>query len=719
MLLFALAGESWGYTYMNGDAEISYVKYDSSADGKDLLKGRTLAQKYSMSYVASNLYYRSQQRYYNFKLGYEWLGFDTKGSNGEQGTDFNIHQSFSKIKYSGEIGYNVSDIPVRLRAYINDDQPTTFKSNLTSYPQLAATTLIAPTRLAGDQLTTDSLIYNIEGRGKSISSGVFMTFDPEMSRNGSLYGLPRVLLDYRETLNKSTEGFNKIDNRTRELAVAGLNKENNWLQFRSVNFENFLDPLDRFEQQTLIIGLVDNLGVRKWASLTNWIEVSADGRLTTVRSPSADRQLEEYDANLMAIATRKTWMARSFLNYNRQIKDDILTETANVPVYVNGIYGSDTDWYASLGAARGRELFLSGKQYDTSYSNSITLGATTFKHSDFTLSPSMKLQTSRYFRGADAYSVETALETNSTSRFSNTLGLAGKVFFRSMDDGNNLNNSKTWSSNLDFSGKYRSDSKMSYNLQNSMELGKGSAYMNPARITVNGSATAIGVYYRDILAASALWTPSAPFSTSLDGSYDIIKSADTPFNTDMMLNYRASYDKNLTTYRLDSKFRRQDNGVDMATSSWKNSAEIQYRPDRYHDGLLRLTHNKETGVNIDNATLEALQRYSYNMFTRSGVLRNLATVSQEYYYASIQGFGGKSNSQYLMFSGRYSPTDRLSLYGYVKSQYTSPGTLTMYYNAGMNADFKLLSTSLDYTYAKRESDSRIEKKLAATVRRTF
>ena len=181
----------------------------------------------------------------------------------------------------------------------------------------------------------------------------------------------------------------------------------------------------------------------------------------------------------------------------------------------------------------------------------------------------------------------------------------------------------------------------------------------------------------------------------------------------------------IVSYAVDTRYIISDNGVDPASINWKSSAQTQYRPDRYTDAILRFNHEHEKAVNKDNTRLEIIQKYSYNFFTRKGVIRNVATLTEEYSFVKqditntvANNFNGKT--QYLMISGRYSPTDRYTLFGSVKYQKADPpGSVTMYYNAGMSADFRLLSTSIDYTLAKRDIDNRVEKKLAASVRRSF
>jgi len=701
LLAPGLAATGWASAYVTGAAELGYVKYDAEVDGKEVFSGHTFAQKYSLAYKATNLRHRSQPRYYNLMLGYDWMSFDTTAS--DQNQELDLKQSFGKIKYSGDVGYAGSELPFKVRAYINDEQMPIFKYGINS-----------------TGLIDDGLIYTMQGRGTYVASGVSFLFDPRAATSSAAQGLPRMILDYRDTTNKSSEGFIRVDNRTRELAVAGLNMENNWVNYRKLTYDNYLDANDKYTRQQIQIGLVDHRGRRQWSALTNWIELSVDGQLTDIKSPSRDMALEEYDVNFMAIATRKLWNARSFMNYNRQLDSDSLTEITRVPVYVKGIYGTETDWYASLSAIRDRQKIFPQNGFNTAATNTISVGGTTFNRSRFTLSPSLRLQTTKSYDGVDSYSFDTSLETNSTRRFSDQLGLAGKLTFRATDNGYDTAQSKTWSTLMDLTATYAPHSRVSYKLQDTLESGSGSGYLEANRLLYGTSASSkVGTYVRNYLFGSVKWVPNSVFSTSLDASYDIIKATDLRPSDMTIIIYQAGYNNEAVSARFDSKYLLSSNGYDSSRSRWINNAEIQYRPDRYNDGLFRLNHEKEEDVNLDRSRLGILQRYSFNLFTRVGLLRNLATFTEEYSYTSDENFGSKSSAQYLMFSGRYNPTERLSLYGSVKYETASPGSVTMYYSGGMSADFKLLTTTLDYTYARRDSDNRQEKRLSAYVRRDF
>lgn len=708
LLVPGLIGSARAYTRMMGEAALSYTKYEADLDGKDLVSGSTFAQQYSLGYKASNLRHRSQPRYYDLMVGYEWMSFDTSldtspGSDlNLQQKEFALNQTFGKFVYSGEVGYAAAELPITVRAYSSDNDKPIFKYNL------------------AEDLLNSGLIYNLQGRGTYRVSGATFAFEPRQAREAALRGLPRLLIDYREMINKSDDSFFRVDSKTRELAVAGLSQENNWINFRRRTYENYLDPLDKYTMQQLQIGLVDHRGRRLWSALTNWIQASADGQLTNVNSPAPDKVLEEYDVNLMLIATRRLWSARTFMNYNRQLDDDGLTESTSVPLYVKGLYGSDTDWYVRLAADRSRQKTLYQPSFNTSASYTMSAGATTFKHSSFTLSPSIGLQTTKSYYGIDSYRFNSGLESNSTRRFSNKLGLAGKISFQAADDGNSRAESESWSTRLDLTATYAPSSSFSYKLQDILESGSGRGNLESSWLFYGDTnRKELGTYLRNYTFASAKWMPSSKFTTSLEASYDFLQATDLRPTTATTVIYQISYSNQAVSSRLDSKYVRIENGYDPARYVWISNAELLYRPDRYNDGLLRLKHEREFHDNLDRARVEILQRYNYNFFTRVGLLRNLATLTEEYSYASDENSGTKASSQYLLFSGRYNPTERLSLFAAVKYQKNDPGSVVMYYNAGLNADFKLLSTSLDYAYAKRDTDNKVEKRFNATVRRTF
>lgn len=699
------SGSAYAAMLLSGEAGLEYINYDAKVAGKDIFSGSTLAQKYNLGYSLSNFVHRDQAEYYDLKVGYEWADFNTKVT--EPDHDTSIRQSSGRFVYGGRLGYNPYNLPVKFSAYLNSNVPVTYSTGLVQ-----------------NALIGDNLLYAISDTSKGVSSGVTFAFEPEKSRTSTFVrSLPRLYLDYREYETKNSDVTARMDTKTREIAVAGLNRENNWLNYRSVIYEDRLHISEGYTRQQIQIGHVNNVGKRLWASLTNWIDVSADGQLTTLVGKTPNDNYEEYDLNFMAAAKRKTWEATTFMNYNRLFGQSEIKENIRIPVYFKGVYGADTTWYAGVNAQQGREKYWTGKPTETSSLNSITLGGTTFNRTNFVLAPSVNAQTGKSLGGNSFYSMGVNLEAFSTNRFSTAAGVAGKAYWKLKDDGSS-DSSRSWIAGLELTGNYHPDMRTFYKMANLTETGNGLGFLDTSSaqaVISSGAPASTPDFMRDRLSASVAWTPTAEFTTSFEGSYDISQVTGRPTTTATTIAYRLSYFKGKSFYRLDSKYESINSGVKK--DAFSNQLEAQYLPDIYNEATLRFIQEYDKIYASSAAdTYEILQKYSYKMFTRDGVSRNYATITQEYSYKSGGLLGQNASgltTQYLALSGRYSPTAKLSLTGSMKYEKVDPGMTTLYYSAGINADFKLLVTSLDYTYAKRDFDSRIEKKLAASVKRTF
>jgi len=693
-LLF-LAPNAESRTSLNGDAEVSYTNYNAEADGQEVFSGDSLVQKYSILWSATNLIYRNQPQYYKISTGYDWKSFNTNIT--DAGVSSEIKDSYGKFRYNGAVGYSPVDIPIRFTAYLHDDYTPRLKTDVYQ------------------GLLSDGLARYLEGRTKTIASGFSFVFEPERARTANMYNLPRLHLDYRELRQKGLDKFSRTDNVTKELAVAGLNKENNWLHYRNLRYEDNYNINNNYERQQIQLGLIDYAGRRKWSPLTNWITVSADGQLTTFEAEDKNSSSDEYDLNFQAIASRKTWEARTFMNYNRLMAQRRIDDQVRVPLYIKGIWGADTDWHLNLTANRGREKMFVGQTED-SYTNLISVGARMFRREAFTLSPSLTLSTSKAVAGKDAYEIMAGVETASTTRYSNKLYILGGYQWRTKDDGYDTGDSKSWSQHAYFRGNYRPNRSFVFELKEDFDIGDGTGYITSTRVNyLTGPPKG---YTRTMTTASVGYVGSAALSGYIDATYDLIMTDGLPDDQLFRSSSKLLYTKNDLSYRLDAGYERRDNGMGAVSTFLTGYGDLQYRPDRYNDTLVRIRVDKHDEGNIDRTTLELLQKYTRNIFTKSGVIRNLARLEQEFSFKRESYNIGSVDTKYLLLSGRYSPTARLSLYGAVKYQ-SDPGAIVMTYNAGLAADFKLLTTSLDYTLATRDSDDRMERRFSATVRRTF
>jgi hypothetical protein len=150
------------------------------------------------------------------------------------------------------------------------------------------------------------------------------------------------------------------------------------------------------------------------------------------------------------------------------------------------------------------------------------------------------------------------------------------------------------------------------------------------------------------------------------------------------------------------------------STEFVNTGQFLYRPDTRNEGMLTYSYSQSTYNGNTSSAYDLTQKYSLKFFSKNGVIRDLAAVSEEFSY--------KNQSSTAMYtftlSGRYNPTAKISLYASVRSQ-VEPGIATLIYNAGASANFKLLSTSVDYISAKRDIDHRTEQRIATSIRRSF
>lgn len=691
-LIFQAAGTAGAQSYLSGSAELSYNNFKAEANGENVFSGNTLAQQYSVDWKSTNIVYKNQPRYYTIGLGYDWTSFATEID--DRGAKSEINQVFGKFRYSGEVGFNSPTAPVKFRAYADNGRNGRLERNITS------------------ELMDDGLAYRLSNLSKGSVAGFSFSFLSDEAASSALRQLPRFYLDYREVVNKPVMNDGSSDDKTTELSVAGLNKENNWLQYSSIKYESFSNPMASYLQQKIQIGLVDQVGRRKWAALTNWIDVSADGSYMNKNGINDGSYEEEYDLNFLAFARRRNWEGRTVMNYNRELIGDRIEEKTRIPVYLKGVWSSDVDWYASTGFNRARELKNNGSIL-TSYSNSVTVGATMNKRSSFTFSPLLRAETSQLKGGGDGYLFEVGADTQSTRYYSDKANIIAGYRLKLKDDGMGAATSSTWSNELRLSVDYRPFARLRLGLKEQVEHGRGFGFVEQSRLGSSLlSRNNLQQYTRVISSASVGFIASSSFSTSLEATHDLVMAEDGQ-DESIQIGYNLSYNKNDMGARFNSRYQRNYSGT-----TFYNTGDAYYRPNRYHEAYLKLKLDMSSGNNYDTTDFYLIQGYNYNLFTRSGASRPLASLLEESSFARKSYNFDSYDTYTLQLTGRYFPTDRIALLGMGKYQYER-GVTTLFYSLGAAMDFRLLTTSLDYSLAKRDSDNRTERRLSASVKRTF
>jgi hypothetical protein len=249
---------------VSGEAEVSYVQYDAEEGGVKKLSANSLAQRYSLLYHLAGTARDERFGKYNLQLGYRWASINTKVSSDK---DENISLQSGNVLYRGEILFDPPSLPLRLKIHSEDIANSTVTTD-----GIAAIS-------AGNLLIAPNMATDMAIAGTNINSGFTLLFGEKagLANNyAQVFSLfPLMLVDYRDTIQKNTSGQVKIDRRTRQLALSSLNKGDNWVHYRSTQYDDYIDTVDGYTESQLQIGLVDNLQRRKWVDLTNWIKISA------------------------------------------------------------------------------------------------------------------------------------------------------------------------------------------------------------------------------------------------------------------------------------------------------------------------------------------------------------------------------------------------------------------------------------------------------------
>ncbi|MRR34874.1 hypothetical protein EG829_09295, partial [bacterium] len=316
------------------------------------------------------------------------------------------------------------ELPLKLRAYSYDLNRVTLYHDLTAQ--------------SGARIIDSRLVSDLRD-GTRITSGATLLFGVKSGLtngyNAIFRHIPLVMLDYRDDIARDVKSLSPIDTRMRRLAFVSLNKRDNWFHYRTTDFTDNINPNQSFEETQLQLGTVDHALSRRWIDLTNWLKISADGQFTKHDSATKVNSFESYDLNLFAIATRRSWDARTFSSFSRLVDRTGISLERTIPVYGRGVIGADIEWMGNLYANEKKIRELGGDVVENS-NYSASLRADMFHRAPFTLGVIAKAETNTSY-GSKLLSLEGGVETASTARFSRDYSVTGSYtvkYFDSLND---------------------------------------------------------------------------------------------------------------------------------------------------------------------------------------------------------------------------------------------------------------------------------------------
>lgn len=716
-----------------GEAELNYISYNSEFNGTKEVSAHSFQHRYSLLYNTSADLDGGRLGGYSISLGYEWGAFSTTATSPNAVDNFDASGTRGHILYEGDILLDPKELPFRFHAYSHDMSRISF---VRGYTESFAES-------HGGQLLPPDLITNVVD-GERIESGATMVFGV---RNGLTNGynalfryFPMVLLDYKDEITRDRKSYTPIDTRLSRFAFVSLNKRDNWFHFRSTRFSDYINPINNWIEQQFQIGTVDQYQQRRWIDLCNWIAISADGQFTQKRAANFVDSTEAYDLNLFAVASRLSWEARSYNTFHRAIEQNYLRYETNVPLYVTGVWGPETSWRARFWDRERRERPLNGilAVTDDQSDVSASLQVDAFKHSRFTLSPSLTVERND-MSAASTVAVNGRIETTSTRRFSDIYSVAASYalsYFTTDQNGGTTTYQNHYAvASVTYAPSQRYRLTFSENIQAAIGTNSGTAggnviQANPGfnnSISTNGnlfsvrSDAGVNDYIRYITTFGGTWHIIPRLDVSLNLTEDILTQPTQPTNFLTRVDNTLGYQRNSLNIRLTNSYIKQSGG---GFDGWafNSFGTASYTPNRNVDGSLNYNYLRQISGGIGTTIVTLGQKLGYYIYKTNGISRRLLEVVEEFRYdQNGNDIADITSSKTLTLSTRYYPLKYL--FAGVSGSYLmrDPGAYTGYIASGqLGMNLRLMQINLDYSYGMLENTSRqVEKRFSASVRKSF
>lgn len=700
-----------------GEAELGYVSYDQEVNGVKRLDGSSFTQRYSLRYDTSDRFAKGRLGGYKFSLGYEWSAINGKIKT--PGEEESLDRTAGHILYDGVLIIDPQELPFRLKLFSGDVTRSVF---------LRDTFVGGASLMQMDAPMIDPGLDTAIIDGTHIRSGATMEFGLKSSMNNrynSVFnGLPMIMVDYSDEINRDLKSITPVDNRLKKLAIVSLNKKDNWVHFRSSHYEDYLNKEQSFDESQVLIGTVDKDMQRKWVHFSNWIQISADGSF--LKRDDRNNNAETYNVNLFGIASRTKWEARTFNSFSRTVDNYGITYDTRLPLYISGVWGTETDWRARFSSEQtkyAQSVVTNSDRID----NLASLRVNTFKRAPFTLSQELLID--NFKNGTDnQLSIQGSIETASTRRFSSKLGLFASYQVRSLTSDNSSTNS-AFNQNISVRGVYTPTSAFKAELVEAVTLVR-SAGTNATPSTASSNPFAQlsnfqlpSSYNRYLTTARADWEPAARlrFGLIYENETVVAESSESVYSN----KYGTSLEYKLKSLmvRLNANYTTTDT-QSTNNSDFSIDGSATYTPNRYMDALIRYNfrHSSDfAGVKTNNADLK--QNANYYFYQVSGIARRILELNETLEYNKLNA-GNNDNraSRSLALGARYYPLSKVYLAARIKySLFDQPQhDEQLIYNGTIGFNYQKMQATIDYSYGNQSgSSSRIEKRFEANLKKFF
>lgn len=714
---------------MFGQVEAGYSAYDAEGASPETKDEReTFYHRYMLGYRNGGRIAKGRVGEYSYMLGYEWAAINRRNEGVTAGLPSSASVRQGHLLFSGDLKMTVPGAPIRFMAYSRDTSSNFLRDDGTVERLRGG---------AGNIITP--MTFSLYG-GTNIASGMTLDIGLLRNRRGTQFfnELPRIILDYRDIYVSNLNSEFQQHNRT-STYMGAVGKGPLWLRYSTEKYTDYLTSFAPSQSQQFNIGTVDHRLQRTWIDVTNWIRMSADGQFAKQNSNKSGIAVnsEQYDINLFTVATRDRWSARNFNYFSRSLdrEDNTRISTIDMPFYLEGTVGADTDWKARFVSHDEK----GSNPADTRRTMLSSLRLETFKRSPFTLSPTLSVERVSE-PGSASLSVSGSVATASTRRFSDRLGLSGSYTFRYLtSETPGVKSEESYQNDLNGRVVYSVTDRLKVNYTQLFGWKKGNAGTSLTESVLNNQSLPVATitrtrdtdseYLQSVSAGGVSWQPTARLNVSANASADLKKHKGIPL--DAILSLSNNIDYVMPEYKFSARIQYSTRSYDaIRTSEWGATAAAVYTPKKNIESTVRATYSFTNDESNKTSTYaEVRQRLSYTMERGYNSRKILQLVEESSYQDGVSSvsFGSEdSSSTYktrrnLTLLANYYPFKNLYVGASTRYSLLDPGSVNEYfYHATVGLDYNKLQAYVDYAYGRRSgTDRRVESRFSANLKKQF
>jgi len=729
---------------LSGSLSLDYASFNAQSGAVET-ESSHFAQSLRVFYRKENVLMGGRLGKYSLMVGAEAVRLHTDSDP----TVVDETKSRNKLLYKADILLAPLGLPFRLNLFARDEN----LSSLSSYADVRQNVSLG----SYQGMITPNIFDDIRDGTSRTFGGTLLAG----IRNGSYLGnyremlssLPRLMIDYKQTVDRDLRRIDPVHTRARDLAFVSLNKKDNWLHYRLYDYTDFINPLNNTERKMIILGLIDPRLDRKWINLTNWIQLSTD--LSYARETkrlfldNTDQNLftHTYALNVFTNMNGSKFDVLNLSTYQRERTGEMMNERLHVPLFARFEESQNTlwrfSWETELDEQR-RDITM----FRDTRSHSARVMLETWKERDYGLNFSSAVEQTKNLT-SDINGIELLFEMNQNSarrlRKNNrtndcSLRLASRwLEVKAVDGGTATKFEQSMMVNYEQPVSQR----WTLGMSNAASYATGDAFINneSRRISLEGgSKTLTGdkvngdPELRNNLTLFAKHVLTRSITNSVQGNFSWLRLGDI-HQQNMTLDQKLVY----TGRTLRGEFSNNLTAGDVETST-VNTGTTSFRAAIYAQPKWILTHHNsllfrpnrafETGYDFaliyeeyDNQdsqeTMEFSQNAQYGFWVTNGIIRKLFEVKESFSFEKLIRATGNIQLATTTLEMTWFPTSNLFMgfsasHEFTRTAYQDDENMIIG-SAWGGVNYSKFKFDINYTYGLRPENDDVQKQKESRI----